>query len=80
MRIYLKQGQTVDLGEVTEINFNGSYEIKQAKYAENMEEVYGLDDYDMPTDYDRIVYFYNNKNQVFSCHQADVIAILEDRN
>lgn len=78
MKIYLKSGQTVDLGDVKEIKLEGEKSIVPFKYAKDGDEVYGLDEYGKIFEYDRMVQFYTN-NQIFECHQSDVIAVLEDR-
>lgn len=78
MKIYLKSGQTIDLGDVKEIILEGEKSIVPFKYAKDGDEVYGLDEYGEIFEYDRMVQFYTN-NQIFECHQSDVIAVLEDR-
>lgn len=78
MKIYLKSGQTVDLGDVKKIMLEGEKSIVPFKYAKDGDEVYGLDEYGEIFEYDRMVQFYTT-NQIFECHQSDVIAVLEDR-
>ena len=78
MKIYLKSGQTVDLGDVKKINLEGEKSIVPFKYAKDGDEVYGLDEYGQIFEHDRMVQFYTVK-QIFECHQSDVIAVLEDR-
>lgn len=79
MRIYLKQGQTVDLGEVKEVTYDNKYSVKPMKLANTGDEVYGINSYDEEHYKDVLVQFYNDKNEIFECHQSDVIAVLEDR-
>lgn len=80
MKIYLKSGQVVELGDVRSIVIDCDREVKPFKYANDGDEVFGLTSYDFPCALDHIIEFYNDKNKLFACHEADIVAILETTN
>lgn len=79
MKLYLKYGQVVDLGNVLEVVYEDNTSIKPLKYANNGDEVYGIADRIFEENNDCLVQFYNDKNEVFECYKYDVVGVLEER-
>nr|DAH45186.1 MAG TPA: hypothetical protein [Caudoviricetes sp.] len=78
MKLYLKYGQVIDLGNVITIEKDGRL-VKQWKDCHEDDELYCISEWKLDEDDDVLVNFYNDKNQKFECHHSDVIGILEDR-
>ena len=75
MKLYLKYGQVVDLGNVTTIYKDGYKPMKPWKDCNDGDEVFAVCDWTLD---DVLVQFYNDKNERFECHYLDIIGVLED--
>ena len=79
MKLYLKYGQVVELGNVLTIRYEGGHEVKPFKYSDNYDEVYGIPDKYCRSEDEQMIEFYNDENEVFQCYEYDVIGVLEER-
>ena len=75
MTIYLKYGQSIDLGDVDRITYDDDREVKPAKYCKEGEACFSIQN--AFSDIIEMAQFYN-KNKVFECKYSDIIGILED--
>lgn len=77
MILYLKSGQTVDLGNVVTITDSLNNELKEWKNAKECDLVYCIDEPWASVE-DCLLVFINDNNKRFEVIKSNVVALLED--
>lgn len=77
MIIYLKSGQTIDMGDVNKIMDDSNNVFKPLKYVKGVEDAI----IDIPyngTESKSYIYFFNTNNEILEIKESELIGIRED--
>lgn len=78
MKLYLKYGQVVDLGNVVTIWKDDRKPMKPWKDCKDGDELFAVSEWELTESEDVLVQFYNDENKRFECRLSSVVGVLED--